>query len=96
MQNYVLCCYISFLIFIACLSTDSIASRYQSHHYGGYTLGNTIFSRSQSYGAINQDGSNGSGVQEQRSHPTVGIFWRFVGWLLLYGSLVVLLKYGSQ
>ncbi|KAF8184468.1 hypothetical protein BJ912DRAFT_974940 [Pholiota molesta] len=72
---------------------DSIASRYQSHHYGGYTPGNTIFSRSQSYGTINQDGS---GVQEDRSHPTVGIFWRFVGWLLLYGSLVVLLKYGSQ
>ncbi|KAF9485577.1 hypothetical protein BDN70DRAFT_871245 [Pholiota conissans] len=75
--------------------SDSIASRYQSQYYGGYTPGNGFFSRSQSYGAIGQDGSDGSTLAEQ-PHPIRRIFWRFIGWLLLYGSLVVLLKYGGQ
>ncbi|KAF8909281.1 hypothetical protein CPB84DRAFT_1499313 [Gymnopilus junonius] len=58
---YVVPCSI-FLGILTCLGfepegvrSDSLASRYQSRYYGGYTPRYSIFSRSQSYGAINSE-----------------------------------------
>lgn len=73
------------------LSTDSFASNYQSHHYGGYTPRNSVFSKAQSYGAIDEVGLY-SYANEEISHTQP--IWALGGWLLFWGSFVVLWKYG--
>ncbi|KAF8957117.1 hypothetical protein BDZ97DRAFT_2079387, partial [Flammula alnicola] len=57
--------------------SDSIAASYQARHYGGHTPRNSIFSWSQSYGAVPHEPYS----QEPQSHPAVKIFWRILGWL---------------
>ncbi|KDR80886.1 hypothetical protein GALMADRAFT_241379 [Galerina marginata CBS 339.88] len=71
--------------------SGSLASGYQSR-YGENTPRNGLFSTPQSYGAINHEPIS----TNRQDHPVVGILWRFLGWLILYASLVVLLKYGGQ
>ncbi|KAF8184469.1 hypothetical protein BJ912DRAFT_528194 [Pholiota molesta] len=79
---------------LACLGfqrgirADSFASNYQSHRYGGYTPRNSMFSKAQSYGAINGDGLYS--YENEDIHP----IWDSAGWLLYWGSFVVLWKYG--
>ncbi|PPQ85469.1 hypothetical protein CVT25_006646 [Psilocybe cyanescens] len=74
--------------------SDSFASRYQSRYYQGHTPRNGFFSGAQSYGTIHHEDL--TTARHRETHPIVGIFWRFLGWLILYASLVVLLKYGGK
>ncbi len=71
---------------------DSIAARYQARRYGGATPRDGLFAGAQSYGAVHRAPLN---PQERTSHPVVGVLWRLLGFLCLYASLVVLLKYGE-
>ena len=71
---------------------DSIASRYQARRYGGTTSRDGLSAGAPSYGAVHGAPLN---PPERTSHPIVGVLWRLLGFLCLYASLVVLLKYGE-
>ncbi|KAF9563617.1 hypothetical protein CPC08DRAFT_748898 [Agrocybe pediades] len=75
------------------LRTDPVIRDSYGNQSRYYFVGNSI--RRQPgpppYGAINHDLSTAP-----HNHPSTSIFWRFVGWIILYASLVVLLKYGGN
>ena len=71
---------------------DSFASRYQSQFY---TSGGGIFSRSRSYGAINNDlppPYNGTASHPRRE---ADVKWTILGWLCAYAALVIVCTYGG-
>lgn len=76
--------------------TDSLASQYQSHHYGGYVPRDSTFARFQSYGAADYyddmealRSANGDdyGINDSEAGSTLAIG---VSWLSAIGGVFVL------
>ncbi|KAF9038609.1 hypothetical protein BJ165DRAFT_1499187 [Panaeolus papilionaceus] len=89
--------------FLACLGFErrgvragSPASWYQSTYYGPHTPSNSFFSHSQSYGTVGRTRPSRSGGGDEVGSTLSKWFWRFIGCLCAYASIVVLLKYGGS